>query len=140
MKSYCYSFDNTGDLFYYPGGFLHSVESGAGKRRVFAIWNWVNQRFLWPLEVRNEVIFLLYNHILKLEDPPEIVISLIYLDFSGLRIRSIFPERKNNPLSMKNAKNTFFLRVNSRVRVQLGPSPVNHEKNTNRLNKWFRFI
>jgi len=31
-------------------------------------------------------------------------------------------------------------RVDSRVRVQLGPSPVNHEKNTNRLNKWFRFI
>jgi len=30
--------------------------------------------------------------------------------------------------------------VDSRVRVQLGPSPVNHEKNTNRLNKWFRFI
>jgi len=26
--------------------------------------------------------------------------------------------------------------VDSRVRVQLGPSPMNHEKNTNRLNKW----
>jgi len=32
------------------------------------------------------------------------------------------------------------IKVDSRVRVQLGPSPVNHEKNTNRLNKWFRFI
>ena len=31
-------------------------------------------------------------------------------------------------------------KVDSRMRVQLGPSPVNHEKNTNRLNKWFRFI
>jgi len=30
--------------------------------------------------------------------------------------------------------------VDSRVRVQLGPSLVNHEKNTKRLNKWFRFI
>jgi len=30
--------------------------------------------------------------------------------------------------------------VDSRVRVQLGPSPVDHEKNTNRLNRWFRFI
>jgi len=30
--------------------------------------------------------------------------------------------------------------VDSKVRVQLGPSPVNHEKNINRLNKWFRFI
>jgi len=39
-------------------------------------------------------------------------------------------------------KNIFYTssQVNSRVRVQLGPSPVNHEKNTNRLNKWFRFI
>ena len=34
----------------------------------------------------------------------------------------------------------FYNAVDSRVRVQLGPSPVNHEKNTNELNKWFRFI
>jgi len=33
-----------------------------------------------------------------------------------------------------------FFPGDSRVRVQLGPSPVNYEKNTNRLNKWFRFI
>lgn len=42
-------FDSTGDLFCYPGGFSHSVESGAGKRRVFAIGNYVNQRLLRPL-------------------------------------------------------------------------------------------
>jgi len=36
--------------------------------------------------------------------------------------------------------NLLCLVVDSRVRVQLGPLPVNHEKNTNRLNKWFRFI
>ena len=76
-------FDSTGDLFCYPGGFSHSVESGAGKRRVFAIGNYVNQRLLRPLQPRNEAIFLLYDHRLKLEDPPEIVLSLTYLDFSG---------------------------------------------------------
>lgn len=32
---------------------------------------------------RNEAIFLLYDHRLKLEDPPEIVLSLTYLYFSG---------------------------------------------------------
>lgn len=32
---------------------------------------------------RNEAIYLLYDHRLKLEDPPEIVLSLTYLDFSG---------------------------------------------------------
>ncbi|PNX55404.1 hypothetical protein L195_g049033, partial [Trifolium pratense] len=76
-------FDSTGDLFCYPGGFSHSVESGAGKRRGFAIGNYVNQRLLRPLQPRNEAIFLLYDHRLKLEDPPEIVLSLTYLDFSG---------------------------------------------------------
>jgi hypothetical protein len=30
--------------------------------------------------------------------------------------------------------------VDSRVRVQLSPSPVDHEKNTVGLNTWFRFI
>lgn len=32
---------------------------------------------------RNEAIYLLYDHRLKLKDPPEIVLSLTYLDFSG---------------------------------------------------------
>ncbi|KAF4349919.1 hypothetical protein G4B88_002341 (mitochondrion) [Cannabis sativa] len=32
---------------------------------------------------RNKAIYLLYDHRLKLEDPPEIVLSLTYLDFSG---------------------------------------------------------
>ncbi|KAK2374870.1 hypothetical protein QL285_075804 [Trifolium repens] len=45
------------------------------------IGNYVNQRLLQPLQPRNEAIFLLYDHRLKLEDPPEIVLSLTYLDF-----------------------------------------------------------
>lgn len=79
-------FDSTGDLFCYPGGFSHSVESGAGKRRVFAIHRKLCQSEASPtrpLQPRNEAIFLLYDHRLKLEDPPEIVLSLTYLDFSG---------------------------------------------------------
>lgn len=36
-------FDSTGDLFGYPGRFSHSVESGAGKRRVFAKVSYVSQ-------------------------------------------------------------------------------------------------
>lgn len=47
------------------------------------IGNYVNQRLLRPLQPRNEAIFLLYDHRLKLEDPPEIVLSLTYLDFCG---------------------------------------------------------
>ncbi|KAK8499184.1 hypothetical protein V6N13_034973 [Hibiscus sabdariffa] len=42
-------FDSTGDLFGYPGRLSHSVESGAGRRRVFAVGNYVNQRLLRPL-------------------------------------------------------------------------------------------
>lgn len=42
-------FDSTGDLFCYPGRLSHSVESGAGRRRVFAVGNYVNQRLLRPL-------------------------------------------------------------------------------------------
>ncbi|KAK8610174.1 hypothetical protein V6N13_081341 [Hibiscus sabdariffa] len=42
-------FDSTGDLFGYPGRLSHSVESGAGRRRVFAVGNYVNQRLLQPL-------------------------------------------------------------------------------------------
>lgn len=82
-ESILMEFDSTGDLFCNPGGFSHSVESGAGKRRVFAIGNYVNQRLLRPLQPRNEAILLLYDHRLKLEDPPEIVLSLTYLDFCG---------------------------------------------------------
>ena len=47
----------------------------------------------------------------------------------------------SNPSFLSYINNTLLvMMVDSRVRVQLGPSPVNHEKNTNRLNKWFRFI
>lgn len=48
-ESLLMEFDSTGDLFCYPGRLSHSVESGAGKRRVFAIGNYVNQRLLRPL-------------------------------------------------------------------------------------------
>jgi len=41
---------------------------------------------------------------------------------------------------LQPTKSNNLYKVDSRVRVQLSPSPVNHEKNTNRLNKWFRFI
>ena len=30
--------------------------------------------------------------------------------------------------------------VDSRVRVQLSPSPMDHKKNTNRLDRWSKFI
>ena len=30
--------------------------------------------------------------------------------------------------------------MDSKVRVQLGPSPVDHEKNTDGWNRWYRFI
>ncbi|KAL4308078.1 hypothetical protein GQ457_01G035890 [Hibiscus cannabinus] len=42
-------FDSTGDLFGYPGRLTNSVEPGAGRRRVFAVGNYVNQRLLQPL-------------------------------------------------------------------------------------------
>jgi len=48
-ESILMEFDSTGDLFGYPGRLSHSVEAGAGKRRVFAIGNYVNQRLLRPL-------------------------------------------------------------------------------------------
>ncbi|KAL5071180.1 hypothetical protein RYX36_022067 [Vicia faba] len=53
QKCILMEFDSTGDLFYYPGGLSHSVESGAGKMRVFSIGNYVNQRLLRPLQPRN---------------------------------------------------------------------------------------